>query len=345
MWLLFLAVISAFQVLHAYQQPIQHARSSFALQATFLDIIKDKVTNKKVEPPKSEGDRLLGYVDYKPWRATKVKHLKIHYKSWKDTWQERLRSDTDDTIYIYSVPENRIALDHTRIDDIWCFPWLWTKIKAERLSYINKYYMQDVTKLTIQEHMEMDNFYSEFDMPLRWGILRLKELDTFNIFFLNFCYFFNLNGITPTDLGVRPDGTVRTCPVQFHNCLSSSNDPMDTEHYAPAFHWSRAKSPEQAFEEIKNVYEKYPKRGLRWTYGWIDRGGWRAADFSGTYFHAEANSLAFGFTDDIELVAFPDKREVQVRTASRLGQMDLNTNVSLALIFSFFFFADNDDAL
>ena len=86
--------------------------------------------------------------------------------------------------------------------------------------------------MTTQEHIEMDCFFSEVDMPTRWGMLRIKELDVFNSFAFWICFFTEINGIKPTDLGPRPDGTLRTCPVQFHNCISSSNDPLDFEHYA-----------------------------------------------------------------------------------------------------------------
>jgi uncharacterized protein (DUF1499 family) len=112
------------------------------------------------------------------------------------------------------------------------------------------------------------------------------------------------------------------CSVQFHNCISSSNDVNDKDHYAPPFKWDRAKSPEQAYDEIKRVYKEYPKRGLKWSSGWIDRGGWDPQQFSGPYFYAQAHSLAFHYTDDIELKLDVDKREVQYRSSARLGQAD-----------------------
>lgn len=109
----------------------------------------------------------------------------------------------------------------------------------------------------------MDSLFAEFDMPVRWGILRIKEFDVLNVIALNLVFFTDFTGVKPTDLGLRPDGSVRTCPVQFHTCISSSNSPLDTEHYAPPLKWSRSKSPEQAYDEIKSVYLNYPKRGLR----------------------------------------------------------------------------------
>ena len=139
----------------------------------------------------------------------------------------------------------------------------------------------------------MDCFFSEFDMPVRWGLLRLKEMDVLNVVSESTTYttyihtllmtifsetyihtyihtrlqaalwisfLTDFTAIPPTDLGLRPDGTLRTCPVtlhtvhtyihtyvsvrclmqvQFHNCISSSSDPMDSDHYAPPFKWSR----------------------------------------------------------------------------------------------------------
>ncbi len=90
------------------------------------------------------------------------------------------------------------------------------------------------------------------------------------------------NGIKPTDLGLRPDGSLKTCPVQFHTCISSSNQPTDSDHYAPPLKWSRSKSPEQAYDEVKQAYLTYPKRGIKYTSGWIDRGGLVGESYEGS---------------------------------------------------------------
>ena len=44
-----------------------------------------------------------------------------------------------------------------------------------------------------------------------------------------------------------------------------------------------------------------PQRGLKWTSGWIDRGGWKPQQFGGSYFNARAESLVWHYADDIEL--------------------------------------------
>jgi hypothetical protein len=108
-----------------------------------------------------------------------------------------------------------------------------------------KLFFANIESMSVQEHMEMDAFFSEFDMPARWGSMRLFEMEFFLVATLNTAYFTDFNGITPTDLGLRPDGTLRLCPVEAYNCISSSNDPSDFAHYAPPLKWSRAKSPEQ----------------------------------------------------------------------------------------------------
>ena len=290
---------------------------------SFLDMMfsrNDKT--KKKEKEKSENDLLLEKLDSKPWRANKIKHLPITYRPCKESWRERYRDEQDDTIYMYNQPQIRTLNSVSRTDDLWEWPWAWTKTKAERLGWLHKLFYVECEQMTVQEHMEMDAFFAEFDMPTRWGLLRMKELDVLNAIILNLVVFTDFDGTKPTDLGLRPDGTVKTCPTQFVNCISSSNSPSDTDHYAPPLKWDRAKSPEQAYEEIKRAYFDYPKRGLKWTNGWIDRGGWDPRQFSGNYFYSQAHSLVWHYTDDIELVLEPEKREVQYRSSTRIGIAD-----------------------
>jgi hypothetical protein len=226
-----------------------------------MEKFKPKYFDDEDPEEKSEDDKMLEFLEQKPWRAAKVKNLKVIYRPWKDNWRERYRSQDDDTIYLYSIPDNMLVWDDPMLKEVWNWPWMWSKIKAERLSWIHRLFYEDCEALSVQEHIEMDSFFSDFDMPTRWGLMRVKELDVLNALALNIAFFTDFTAIKPTDLGLRPDGTVKMCPVQFHNCISSSNSPSDTDHYAPPLKWDRSKSPEQAYEEVKSVYFNYPKVG------------------------------------------------------------------------------------
>ena len=96
---------------------------------------------------------------------------------------EKYRSEDDDTIYLYNQASFRPGWERTRVDELWNWPWMWTKLKAERLAFIHKSFYADVSSMTAQEHIELDCFFSEFDMPTRWGILRMKEFDVLNTTF------------------------------------------------------------------------------------------------------------------------------------------------------------------
>ena len=115
----------------------------------------------------------------------------------------------------------------------------------ERMSWINKYFVVGCESLSVQEHMELDALFDEFDMPGRWGAVRIRELDGLSILALQVAFWTDFNWQRPTDLGLRPDGSVRMCPVEIENCISSSANPSDSTHYAPPFKWDRSKSPEQ----------------------------------------------------------------------------------------------------
>lgn len=322
-WLVYIGCVQSFTGIGVRNKATHfHRFSDTRLHSSIIQILKEKFRPQVPVEVKTDGDVMLELLQEKPWRATKIKNLKTVYRPWKDGWMERYRSEDDDSIYLYTINENKRGWDKTRADEVWHWPWMWTKVKSERLSWIMKVFGEDVDAVTVQEHMEIDNFFSEFDLPVRWGILRIKELDVLNVIALNTVFFTDFNGVRPTDLGLRPDGSVKTCSVQFANCISSSNSPGDTDHYAPPFKWSRSKSPDQAYDEIKEVYMKYPKRGLKWSSGWIDRGGWKPQEFGGPYFHAQAESQAWHYTDDIEMVLDVSTREVQYRSSTRIGQRD-----------------------
>ena len=58
-----------------------YSRKSYSLlRESFLDKLVEKFGPKKVELPKSEDDKMLAFLEDKPWRAGKVKHLKIQYR-------------------------------------------------------------------------------------------------------------------------------------------------------------------------------------------------------------------------------------------------------------------------
>ena len=47
---------------------------------------------------------------------------------------------------------------------------------------------------------------------------------------------------------------------------------------------------------------------------------------TGSYLHAEWTSETFGFVDDLELQLQPDRSQIAVRSASRIGYSDLGVN-------------------
>jgi hypothetical protein len=144
---------------------------------------------------KSETQELVDLLEEKPWRAAKVKTLKLVYRPWKESYLERYRSEDDENIYLYTIKEDRMGFERTRPDDLWDFPFFWTKTKTERMGWIYKQFTEDVNAVTVQEHMELDAFFAEYDMVFRWGSLRIKEADAINAIILNLIYFTDFNGI------------------------------------------------------------------------------------------------------------------------------------------------------
>jgi hypothetical protein len=100
-WLFFVAYSTAF---NDVLRGVCRLRGITALRSSFFQSFKDKLLPPKEKcEPKSERDLFVEYVKYKPWRASKVKNLKIHYKPWKESYLERYRSPDDETIYLYGA--------------------------------------------------------------------------------------------------------------------------------------------------------------------------------------------------------------------------------------------------
>ena len=64
--------------------------------------------------------------------------MKVVYRPWKDNWRELYRTGEEDIIYLYSILENRAGTDKTRVEDLWDWPFMWSKTKVERLSWMHK---------------------------------------------------------------------------------------------------------------------------------------------------------------------------------------------------------------
>ena len=87
---------------------------------------------KKSVQTRSEDDQMADYLEGKPWRAPKIKNLKYIYRPWKDSYLERFRDEEDDTVCLYSLPPDGLlgGWDRTRVEDLWSWPWLWSKAKV-----------------------------------------------------------------------------------------------------------------------------------------------------------------------------------------------------------------------
>ena len=114
------------------------------------------------------------------------------------------------------------------------------------------------------------------------------------------------SGKVPANLGVR-DGRLAPCPAS-PNCVSSMADAEGAKIAPYSFSGGRARA-EAALKEIV-VGEK----------------GATIIQESEGYLYVEFRSKVLGFVDDVEFYLPPQQRQVEVRSASRLGYWDLGAN-------------------
>lgn len=102
-------------------------------------------------------------------------------------------------------------------------------------------------------------------------------------------------------------GTLQKCPPS-PNCVCS--EATDPDHAIEPIRV--VGPPEEAFKKARDVIR-----------------GWNRCSivrFDSDFLHAECKSAVFRFVDDLELELKPDRHEIAVRSASRVGHSDFGVN-------------------
>ncbi|KAI5428972.1 uncharacterized protein LOC127129188 [Lathyrus oleraceus] len=147
-------------------------------------------------------------------------------------------------------------------------------------------------------------------------ILRSGELATI-------AAFFNLSGKKPEYLGVQNNPpSLALCPLT-KNCISTSEDATNLDHYAPPWKYNSEGredgiTREEAIEELIDAIETtIPPENFTP----------RIVDRTEDYLRVEYKSPILGLVDDVEFW-FPQDKDsiVEYRSASRVGIFDFDTN-------------------
>lgn len=121
-------------------------------------------------------------------------------------------------------------------------------------------------------------------------------------------------GEQPSVLGLRANGKLATCEYA-PNCFSTAGD---KDHLLPLWKPSIGSN---AMGELMETLQDYPPYQAR-----VDGGGFSIVTARPDYLYVQFESLKNGFIDDVEFAVNKDGREVQVRSSSRIGFLDLGVN-------------------
>ncbi|RLN17247.1 uncharacterized protein C2845_PM02G40850 [Panicum miliaceum] len=131
-------------------------------------------------------------------------------------------------------------------------------------------------------------------------------------------------GTKPSYLGVQKNPpSLALCPAT-NNCVSTSEEISDSNHYAPPWNYNpkdgRRGKPITKEEAMKELIEVVTKTKP-------DNFTPRIVEKTDDYVRVEYESPIFGFVDDLEFWFPPgNKAIVQYRSASRSGFVDFNAN-------------------
>lgn len=133
------------------------------------------------------------------------------------------------------------------------------------------------------------------------------------LFFLGACA-----GSPPATLGSLEAG-LAPCPTS-PNCIHTGDlHPSGTEPLLLTESWAERPAEETA-DAVGRVLEQLSRTRVTLT---ETAGGGENGAF---YLRAESRSLVFRFVDDVEVYRGPEETELQVRSASRMGESDMGVN-------------------
>ncbi len=113
-------------------------------------------------------------------------------------------------------------------------------------------------------------------------------------------------GTRPTNLGVE-SGKLTPCPSS-PNCVSSQSE--DAAHYINPIDYES--SDAEAFDKLTQIITSQPQTQI--------------IKVQDNYIEAEFTTHWMGFVDDVEFYLDSDTKQIEVRSASRLGEGDLGVN-------------------
>ena len=117
-----------------------------------------------------------------------------------------------------------------------------------------------------------------------------------------------LAGTRPTNIGIH-DGKLADCPAT-PNCVHSQALSGDVEHAIAPIQFGGAASA--TMDNLKLVVKQMPRTNI--------------IKETNDYLYAEFTSKLIGFVDDVEFYIDDRNKNIQVRSASRLGESDLGVN-------------------
>jgi len=102
-------------------------------------------------------------------------------------------------------------------------------------------------------------------------------------------------------------GRLAACP-DTPNCVSSISS--DKKHFIAPLLYTGSRT--RAWQVLISTVLSLPRSKL--------------TEQSGKYLHFELSSIIFRFTDDVEMMLDPEKKEIQIRSGSRTGYSDFGVN-------------------